>query len=101
MALDFLTVGTASQMPKVIFMDIKMPKMNGIETLSRIKRTARLRHLPVVMLTSSAVESDVRSCYESGANSYLVKPVDYALFSEAIGMAGRYWTQRNQVCSMR
>lgn len=102
MALEFLTgAGAARQLPKVIFMDIKMPKMNGIDTLSRIKTLAHLKHLPVVMLTSSAVENDIRNCYELGANSYLVKPVDFTLFSETIRMAGQYWIERNQICAVR
>jgi two-component system response regulator len=100
MALEFLNgSGGARQLPKVVFMDIKMPKMNGIETLSRIRTIDHLKHLPVVVLTSSAVEIDVHNCYQLGVNSYLVKPVDYALFSETIRLAGQYWAWRNQICA--
>lgn len=95
-ALDYLR-DAARQLPKVIFMDIKMPKMNGIETLSHIKSAAQFKHVPVVMLTSSGVETDIRRCYGLGANSYLVKPVDYGLFSDTIRLAAHYWIERNQI----
>lgn len=100
MALEFLNnASRAEQLPRVVFMDVKMPKMNGIDTLSHIKSSEALKHLPVVMLTSSAVDTDIRSCYALGANSYLVKPVDFNVFSDTIRLAAQYWTGRNQVCA--
>ena len=74
-----------SRLPKVIFLDLKLPKMSGLEVLSQIKRDERTRLIPVVMLTSSQEESDIEESYELGVNSYMVKPVDYDEFSQVVG----------------
>lgn len=82
--------------PKVILLDIKLPKLGGIEVLRRIKSDPGLRALPVVMLTSSREEPDIQECYRLGANSYIVKPVDFEKFAEVIAQLGLYWVVTNQ-----
>ncbi|HEY3786093.1 MAG TPA: response regulator [Steroidobacteraceae bacterium] len=83
--------------PRVMLLDIKMPKIDGIEVLKRIKADARTRAIPVVMLTSSAEESDLVRSYDLGVNSYLVKPVDFQRFSEEVARVGYYWVAMNRV----
>ena len=83
--------------PKVILLDLKLPKVDGIEVLRRIKSDARTRHTPVVMLTSSREERDVLDTYSLGVNSYIVKPVDFANFVDAVSELGIYWSLLNKV----
>lgn len=82
--------------PKVILLDIQMPKVNGIEVLQKIKSDERTRAIPVVILTSSKEDPDVKKCYSLGANSYIVKPVNFEGFAEAIRNLGFYWLLLNQ-----
>lgn len=82
--------------PKVVLLDIQMPKVNGIEVLQRIKADERTKHIPVVMLTSSKEDPDIQRCYQLGANSYIVKPVDFESFAYAIKNLGFYWLLLNQ-----
>jgi CheY-like chemotaxis protein len=82
--------------PKVILLDLKMPKIDGLGVLQRIRKEPGLRTLPVVMLTSSREERDIIASYNLGANSYIVKPVDFAQFSDAVRSAGLYWLLLNQ-----
>jgi two-component system, response regulator len=82
--------------PCVMLLDIKMPKVDGIEVLRRIKADKRTRSIPVVMLTSSKEETDLVRSYDLGVNSYLVKPVDFQRFSEEVTRAGCYWVAMNQ-----
>jgi two-component system response regulator len=82
--------------PKVVLLDIQMPKVNGIETLQQIKSDPRTRATPVVMLTSSKEDPDIQKCYNLGANSYIVKPVNFEGFAEAIKNLGFYWLLINQ-----
>lgn len=82
--------------PKVIFIDLKLPKVTGIEVLRKLKSDERTRAWPVVILTSSQQERDVIEAYQLGANSYVVKPVDFARFAAVIGDLGRYWLLLNQ-----
>jgi CheY-like chemotaxis protein len=84
------------QLPAVVFLDLKLPKINGLEVLQRIRSDERTHHLPVVILTSSDEENDIVSSYASGANSYVRKPVEIAEFDEAIGQMGHYWGQLNE-----
>jgi CheY-like chemotaxis protein len=84
------------QLPRVIFLDLKLPKMSGLEVLSKIKEDESTRLIPVVMLTSSQEESDVMESYHLGVNSYMVKPMEYDEFSEAVGDLGQYWLRRNK-----
>jgi CheY-like chemotaxis protein len=81
--------------PKVIFLDLKMPKVNGNEVLAKLKQDERTRKIPVVMFTSSQEPRDIKECFDLGANSYLVKPVDYDDFSKVVKSMGQYWTLHN------
>lgn len=84
------------QKPKLILLDIKMPKMNGIEVLKKIREDERTRTTPVVILTASREDPDIKKCYELGVNSYIVKPVNFENFAEAIKSLGFYWLLLNQ-----
>jgi CheY-like chemotaxis protein len=83
--------------PKVILLDLKLPKVDGIEVLRRIKSDDRTRHTPVVMLTSSQEERDVIDTYNLGVNSYIVKPVDFSNFVHAVSELGVYWGLLNKL----
>jgi CheY-like chemotaxis protein len=81
--------------PKVILLDLKLPRVDGLEVLRKIKTDARTRMIPVVVLTSSREDRDVVESYQLGVNSYMVKPVNFADFSNAVGELGLYWMIRN------
>ena len=101
-ALDFLfskgeyAGSPIENIPKVILLDLKMPKVNGIEVLMKIKADERTRKIPVVMLTSSQEDPDIKQCYDLGVNSYVVKPVEFGEFHKAISSLGLYWMIVNQ-----
>lgn len=82
--------------PSLVILDLKMPKLGGVETLAEIKGDDRFKCLPVVMLTSSGETQDLRICYRLGANGYVVKPVDAKLFTKAIRDLAAYWLGTNQ-----
>ena len=82
--------------PVVILIDIKMPRVSGIEVLRAVKGNPRLKHLAVVMLTSSSQSPDVARCYELGANGFVVKPVEFSAFIEAVKSVGKFWAIVNQ-----
>lgn len=82
--------------PKVILLDLKMPKVNGLEVLAKIKADERTKKIPVVILTSSKEDPDIKECYRLGANSYVVKPVEFDDFMKAITDLGLYWMILNQ-----
>ncbi len=82
--------------PAVILLDIKMPKIDGLEVLRRIKQDINLKKIPVVILTSSGEEKDLATSYNLGANSYVVKPVNFNEFIEAVKQLGLYWAVINQ-----
>ena len=101
-ALDYL-FGTGAyagrdlrQQPQVILLDLKLPKVDGLEVLRRVRNDPRTRLLPVVILTSSNVESDLARSYDLGANSYIRKPVDFTRFMEAVSSLGLYWLVLNE-----
>lgn len=82
--------------PLVVLLDIKMPKMDGIEVLRTMKAEPRFQFIPVVMLTSSRQGPDVEECYKLGANAYVVKPVDFAQFADAVTTIGKFWAVLNE-----
>jgi CheY-like chemotaxis protein len=81
--------------PKVIFLDLKMPKLSGLDVLEILKSDERSRYIPVVMLTSSREERDILKSHQLGVNSYIVKPVDFQSFSKTIAELGFYWLMMN------
>jgi two-component system response regulator len=82
--------------PKVVLLDLKLPKIDGLEVLRRIRADDRTRVIPVVILTSSREERDIVESYKLGVNSYIVKPVDFGQFTEAVRQVGLYWVLLNQ-----
>jgi two-component system, response regulator len=85
-----------SELPIVVLLDLNLPKIGGLDVLKAIRADERTKYLPVVILTSSGEDSDLLKGYENGANSYVVKPVVYAEFTEAVQRLGLYWTIVNQ-----
>ena len=101
-ALDFLFGAgeheerDLAEMPKVVLLDLKLPKVDGIEVLRQIRADERTKMLPVVVLTSSGQDRDMIETFSLSANSYIVKPVDFEQFSEVLGDVGDYWVKRNE-----
>lgn len=101
-ALDFLLVaGNRSEndqsgMPAVVLLDLKLPKIDGLEVLRRLRANERTRFLPVVILTSSNEEQDIVNGYSLGVNSYVRKPIDFTRFAEAVSHLGLYWLLLNE-----
>ena len=102
-ALDFIFATGAfahrniNSRPKVIFLDLKLPKVDGLEVLRRIKADERTRSIPVVVMTSSQEEQDIVESYRLGVNSYIVKPVDFDKFVQSVADLGLYWLLLNKV----
>lgn len=102
-ALDFIFAQGAfagrdpHRMPKFILLDLKMPKIDGLEVLAKLRADARTKNIPIVVLTSSKEDPDISACYALGVNSYIVKPVEFENFSEAVSELGLYWLVLNQV----
>ena len=101
-ALDFL-FGTGQyadrdikETPQVVLLDLKLPKLDGLEVLRRLRKDERTKLLPIVVLTSSTEEQDMIESYSLGANSYILKPVDFNQFAEAIRQLGLYWLVLNE-----
>lgn len=101
-ALDYL-LGQAdsadwdpSRLPEIVLLDLKLPKVDGMEVLQQIRSNVRTRLLPVVILTSSSEEEDIARAYNLGANSYVRKPVNFEQFTEAVRQLGLYWLVLNQ-----
>lgn len=89
--------GRTSGQPAVILLDLKMPKVDGLEVLRQIRAEPRLREIPVVILTSSREESDLLKSYERGVNAYVVKPVDFEEFTAAVTKLGCFWALLNEL----
>ena len=101
-ALDFLFsqglyAGRLSGQPKLIMLDLKMPKIDGIEVLRRVKGDESLKAIPIVVMTSAHEEQDIVESYKFGVNSYVVKPVDFQQFHDAVSRTGLYWMLVNKV----
>jgi len=100
-ALDYLFctgphAGREFVLPSLVLLDLKLPRLNGLEVLKRLRQDERTRRLPVVILTSSKEEQDLIASYNNGANSYIRKPVDFAQFVEAVKQLGLYWLVLNE-----
>ena len=101
-ALDFLFCEGAyvhrniQEPPKVVLLDVKLPKIDGLEVLARLRADPRTRLLPVVLLTSSQEQADIIEGYKLGANAYIVKPIDFQQFTSAIQQIGYFWAVLNQ-----
>jgi two-component system response regulator len=95
-ALQYLHGPTQTPLPNLILLDIKLPKIDGLEVLRQVRADPRTKHLPVVILTSSKEDSDLIGSYSLGANSYIRKPVDYVEFVDAVQQLGLYWLLLNQ-----
>lgn len=102
-ALDFIFCKNKYQdrvndsYPKVILLDLKLPKVDGLEVLKQIKSDPRTKLIPIVMLTSSREEKDLVDSYNLGVNSYMVKPIDFNQFTEAVKKLGFYWLLHNEI----
>lgn len=83
-------------LPRLVLLDLKMPRMDGLQVLRAMKGDDALRHVPVVMMTSSREEGDLLASYQLGVNSYIVKPVDFGEFAETVAQVGMYWMIANQ-----
>ncbi|MBI5032637.1 MAG: response regulator [Chloroflexi bacterium] len=101
-ALDYIfgtgpdTQQQVNHRPRVILLDLKLPKVDGLEVLKRLKSDERTRTIPIAVLTSSREERDIVNSYALGVNSYIVKPVDFEKFAEAVRTLGMYWLLLNQ-----
>ncbi|HEY2384635.1 MAG TPA: response regulator [Terriglobia bacterium] len=93
-ALEYLL--SSRPKPRVVFLDLKLPKIDGIEVLRRVRADERAHSIPVVVLTSSQEERDINECYKLGVNSYVVKPVEFDKFYKAVGDLGTYWLVLNK-----
>ena len=102
-ALDFLFCRGAyaerplDELPQLVLLDLKLPKVPGLDVLKRLREEPRTRRLPVVILTSSNVESDLARSYDLGANSYIRKPVDFTRFTDTVNSLGLYWLVLNEM----
>lgn len=92
---DYTTVGRLDRLPEVVLLDLKLPKIDGLEVLRRLRASERTKYLPVVVLTSSDEEPDLLESYKLGANSYIRKPVDFSRFAEAVQQVELYWVVLN------
>lgn len=90
-----------NELPRLVMLDLKMPRIGGFEVLRRIRQDTRTRHIPVVVFTSSAEEKDIVTAYDLGANSYIRKPVDFKQFVELINIMSLYWLVLNETIPRR
>jgi len=94
-ALDYLLGRKEAQLPQVVLLDLNLPRIDGLQVLSTLRKDERTRRLPIVILTSSAEDKDRLRSYDLGANSYVRKPVDFKEFTEAVRQLGLYWLVLN------
>ena len=101
-AIDFLFATgkyesrNSDDIPKLVLLDLKMPKINGLQVLEKIKSDSHTRMIPVVILTSSSADPDIERSYQLGANSYIVKPVEFDNFAKVVSEVGLYWMVINE-----
>lgn len=101
-ALDFIfcrgqySERDINKSPKVIFLDLKLPKVDGLDVLKQVKSNEQTRKIPVIIVSSSKEDSDIVKAYKLGANSYIVKPIDFIKFRETINQLGSYWLVINE-----
>jgi two-component system response regulator len=95
-ALEFLFAENVHRLPDLVLLDLKLPKVSGLEVLAQIRKDPRTRTLPIVVLTSSDEERDIVESYNLGANSYIRKPVDFDEFIDAVRQLGLYWLAMNR-----
>ena len=95
-ALEYLFANGEAKRPKCILLDLKLPKVTGLEVLKRLKSDERTRTIPVVALTSSNEDRDIQECYRLGVNSYVTKPVEFGEFVKAVKEMGLYWLLLNE-----
>lgn len=101
-ALDYLLATgdhaerSAEELPDLVLLDIKLPRVDGLQVLERLRANPRTRLVPIVVLTSSIEPRDLLTCYRLGANSYVRKPIDFQQFSKALQQIGSYWLETNQ-----
>ncbi len=106
-ALDYLfCTGSHAQRspcspPQLILLDLKLPKLNGLDVLAKIRADERLRFIPVVVMTSSSEEEDIILSYQMGANSYIRKPIEFHRFVDAVAQLGLYWLLINEIPSLK
>ena len=93
-AVDYLS-DHANALPAFILLDLKLPKVSGLDVLKRVRENARTKLVPVIILTSSTNEPDLRASYSLGGNSYICKPLDFDIFTATIGRLARYWLEDN------
>lgn len=91
--------GKSVNLPKVIFLDVKLPRLTGPQVLSKLKKADFTSRIPVVIMTSSNQKTDIDECYKLGANSYLVKPIDFPSFQKMVLSSARYWLNYNMTCN--
>jgi two-component system response regulator len=94
-ALEYLGDESQDSLPQLVLLDLKLPKVGGLEVLKQIRSNPRTKRLPVVILTSSDEDKDIESCYDSGVNSYIRKPIDFDQFGECVKQLGLYWLVLN------